>query len=72
MSKAKPKDEKPEVYKFVFYACKNTWHEQNGKNITHKDILSAVIEVLGYCDEIIDLDRVQMDLCEIVETRRIK
>jgi hypothetical protein len=52
MSKAKPKDEKPEIYKFVFYACKNPWHEKNGKNLTHKDILS--------------------DVCEIVETKRIK
>lgn len=69
---SKPKDKKPEVYKFVFYACKNPWHEKNGRNITHKDILSAVIEVLGYCEEIVDLDMVQMDLCEIVETKRIK
>jgi|TARA_R100000084_G_C4652819_1_gene150923 hypothetical protein len=72
MSKAKPKDEKPEVYKFTFYASKNPWHEQNGNKITHKDILSAVTEVLSYCDKIIELDVVQMNLCEIVETKKIK
>lgn len=72
MSRANPKDKKPDVYKFTFYACKNPWHEQNVNKISHKDILSDVTEMLSYCERIIDINEVQMHLCEIVETKRIK